>query len=95
VGRQSSWSVAGPVAASSARSDRRGGETFGPFSFERLVEGIREGELQAEDLVWSSGMPQWQAARDIAGLWSPPSLPDPSRSRPAPAALPQEQNLSG
>jgi hypothetical protein len=53
----------------------RDGETFGPFSFEVLVKGVREGELRLDDSVWSVGKPDWVPARTIPGLWAPPKLP--------------------
>lgn len=31
----------------------RDGETFGPFPFEVMIKGIRDGELTPQDLVWS------------------------------------------
>ena len=34
----------------------RNGESFGPFAFERLIEGAQSGELQRTDLVWRTGM---------------------------------------
>ena len=51
------------------------GETFGPFSFQALVNGVRDGEMQPDDFVWSNGMPGWVPARTIPGLWAPPQLP--------------------
>ena len=52
----------------------REGETFGPFSFEVLVGGVRQGEMRPDDFVWSNGMPEWVPAQTISGLWVPPSL---------------------
>jgi hypothetical protein len=59
----------------------RGSETFGPFTFERMCQGARDGELQPDDPVWCSGMPDWQEARSIAGLWG---TPEPSATLPPP-----------
>jgi len=52
----------------------RDGETFGPFPFEVMIKGIRDGELTPQDLVWSEGAPDWQPASSVPGLFSPPSL---------------------
>src|SRR5215471_10257448 len=52
----------------------RDGETFGPFQFEVMIKGIRDGELTPQDLVWSEGAPDWQPASSVPGLFSPPSL---------------------
>jgi hypothetical protein len=50
----------------------RAGEQFGPFTFERMRKGAREGELKQDDAVWCAGMPDWQLAADIASLWDDP-----------------------
>ena len=49
----------------------RNGETFGPFAFERVVRGAREGEMRDDDLVWREGMAHWQPAADVPELWQP------------------------
>jgi hypothetical protein len=51
----------------------RDGETFGPFTAERMSAGVRDGELRREDLVWCVGMADWQPAGDVPGLWRPPA----------------------
>jgi hypothetical protein len=51
----------------------RDGETFGPFTSERMSAGVRDGELRREDLVWCVGMADWQPAGDVPGLWRPPA----------------------
>jgi hypothetical protein len=47
-----------------ARQDRANG----PVSFADLKALFRSGDLTAESLVWSDGMPSWTAARDVSGL---------------------------
>jgi membrane associated rhomboid family serine protease len=47
----------------------RNGESFGPFAFERLIEGAQSGELQRTDLVWRTGMDAWVSASTIPELW--------------------------
>jgi hypothetical protein len=61
----------------------RNGETFGPFGFERMVRGVRDGEMRGDDLVWREGMAQWQPAADVPELWPPQA---PLSAQPAPAA---------
>ena len=56
----------------------RDGERFGPFTSDRMSAGVREGELRREDLVWRDGMPDWQPASEVPGLWRPPPLPGPN-----------------
>ena len=51
----------------------RQGETFGPFTPERMSAGVRDGELTRDDLVWCAGMPDWQLAGEVPGLWLPPA----------------------
>jgi hypothetical protein len=80
----------------------RGGETFGPFTFERMRQGAREGELRHDDAVWSAGMRDWLEARAIPDLWSAPQAPSatpaPGNSTaqaPAARASPQAPSAAG
>src|SRR5215470_7000063 len=66
------------------------GETFGPFPFEVMIKGIRDGELTPQDLVWSQGAPDWQPASSVPGLFSPPPLSTP----PAPLTASQPNDAS-
>ena len=59
------------------------GETFGPFTFDVMLKGVRDGELTPQDLVWSPGTLNWQPTSNVAGLFSPPSLPAPPPPRTA------------
>src|SRR5215470_17934025 len=65
----------------------RQGETFGPFTSERMSTGIRDGELTRDDLVWCAGMPDWQLAGEVPGFWRPPA-PRP----PQPIAVAEDLN---
>lgn len=54
------------------------GKTFGPFSVEQLTERVRSGWLRPTDLVWKPGLPNWEPATTISGLFPnnvPPPLP--------------------
>ncbi len=42
---------------------------LGPFSREELHLQADAGELKAEDLVWSEGMPEWAKAGDLAEIF--------------------------
>jgi hypothetical protein len=57
----------------------RDGEMFGPFTFDRMRRGARDGELQGSDPVWSSASPEWRPAGDVPGLWELPPRPAASR----------------
>jgi hypothetical protein len=68
----------------------RDGKTYGPFTPEEMSAGARDGELRRDDLVWRKGMPYWQPAADVPGLWpAPPTalLAAPARE-PASLAAP-------
>jgi uncharacterized protein DUF4339 len=49
----------------------RNGETFGPFTFDRMAQGAREGEMRGDDLVWRRGTAGWLPAGDVQELWQP------------------------
>ncbi|MGA3068236.1 MAG: GYF domain-containing protein [Tepidisphaeraceae bacterium] len=59
----------------------RGVQHMGPVGMEQLRAMASRGDLLATDLVWKSGMEQWQAAESIAGLFE-------SGAAPAGGALP-------
>lgn len=49
----------------------KGGQQGGPVGFEQLRELARSGGLDAEkDLVWTSGMKDWQPAGQVEGLFA-------------------------
>jgi hypothetical protein len=65
----------------------RDGKTYGPFAPQEMSAGARDGELRRDDLVWRKGMPYWQRAADVPGLWPPPPtalLAAPSREPASP-----------
>jgi hypothetical protein len=69
----------------------RDGKTYGPFTPEEMTAGARDGELRRDDLVWRKGMPYWQPAADLPGLWPPPPpalLAAPTREPAPPATSP-------
>ena len=56
------------------------GQQTGPFSFELLMQKAQAGQLNADTLVWTQGMPSWAAASTIPALTAifgaaPPPLP--------------------
>lgn len=67
----------------------RDGETYGPFSLDEMRNGVRSGELRAEDLVWSSVTPDWVRASEIVDFWIEkpilPIAPVVAGGEPAPA----------
>ena len=46
----------------------RGGESFGPYSWEEMLSFAADGCIQPEDFVWNSSMTAWTEAKDVAGL---------------------------
>jgi hypothetical protein len=55
---------------------------LGPFSLEELHRQTDAGELKAEDLVWSEGMPEWVKAGDLTEIFPKAETP------PLPPAVP-------
>jgi hypothetical protein len=53
----------------------RGPEPIGPVLFEQLFDLARQNHLSPSDLVWREGMPDWVAATDVPGLFSPIAPP--------------------
>jgi hypothetical protein len=78
----------------------QGGQHIGPVTFEQLTQLARSGGLTANDLVWQEGMPDWQPAGQVAGLfaaaasnYAPTAAPYPAQPQsPVPA---QPINYSG
>jgi membrane protease subunit (stomatin/prohibitin family) len=57
-----------------------GGQTQGPFGLQQLGAGISQGQIQAQTMVWSAGMPGWLPASQVpalAGYFGPPPPPPP------------------
>lgn len=46
----------------------RGGESYGPYSWEEMLSFAAEGRIEPHDLVWNREMTGWAPARDIGGL---------------------------
>jgi hypothetical protein len=55
----------------------RGQQQFGPVPFQVLQSLGRAGDLSADDLVWSEGMPDWVPAQSIQELST--SVPSPRK----------------
>ncbi|HZL36961.1 MAG TPA: DUF4339 domain-containing protein [Tepidisphaeraceae bacterium] len=51
----------------------RGGEQFGPFSFDEVLSLVQQGRLVASDFVWTQGWVQWCLASDVPELFPEPS----------------------
>lgn len=49
------------------------GQQRGPVSTEQLKQLAASGRLQPTDLVWKDGMGQWAEAKNIEGLFPPPT----------------------
>ena len=65
----------------------RDGAQHGPITDADLHRLAQTGELRPADLVWRDGMPQWQPAQEVPGLFpdlplGPPPLPTPGSSLP-------------
>lgn len=53
----------------------KGGAQQGPIAWEQLVSAARSGTVGATDLVWTEGMPGWQPAGSIQGMYAPGFVP--------------------
>lgn len=45
-----------------------GGESRGPYTVQQIVAGITSGEIKADSMVWTAGMPNWQRADQVTQL---------------------------
>ena len=50
---------------------RNGTEKLGPVDTDVLRQLIATGDVVADDLVWSRGMPEWQRAGDLPDFFAP------------------------
>ena len=58
----------------------RDGERQGPLTTAKLYAMAGEDRLDPTDLVWRPGFPAWRQAGEVAGLLSPPPLPQGMRA---------------
>jgi hypothetical protein len=61
----------------------RDGERQGPLTTAKLYAMAGEDRLETSDLVWRPGFPAWRQAGEVAGLLSPPPLPQGIRAMPS------------
>ena len=72
-----------PPPAAAAWHVAAGGQTQGPFSMQQMTEGVAGGQIDANSMVWSAGMPSWTAAGQVPQLaacftaQTPPPPPPP------------------
>ncbi|QEG39652.1 SPFH domain-containing protein [Roseimaritima ulvae] len=56
------------------------GQTRGPFTMQQMAAGVSSGELRADSMVWTAGMPSWLSADQVpqlASLFAAPTSPPP------------------
>ena len=54
-----------------------GGREVGPVTADELRQLVGRGQITPATLVWRAGLPDWQAAREVDGLFAnPPGEPD-------------------
>lgn len=66
----------------------RDGERQGPLTTAKLYAMAGEDRLETSDLVWRPGFPAWRQAGEVAGLLSPPPLPQGMRAVPSAETAP-------
>ena len=59
----------------------------GPVGWQEMLRLVGEGTVRGKDLVWTEGMAQWTAAREVEALW-PAEEPEPPPVQPPPRAPP-------
>jgi hypothetical protein len=68
------------------------GQPSGPYNLQQIQQGIAQGQMNAQTLVWSQGMTGWQAAGTVPALaqlfQAPPPMPGAAAPPPVP---PQDQ----
>jgi hypothetical protein len=64
--------LAPPPGTAAAWHYRVGDLEAGPVAWEELAASARSGNLKPSDLVWTEGMPAWQPAASVAGLFPAP-----------------------
>ncbi|HTU62285.1 MAG TPA: SPFH domain-containing protein [Polyangiales bacterium] len=69
-----------PPPAASSWHITQNGQSLGPFNQQQLAQGVQQGQVNAQTLVWSAGMTAWTPAGQVpqlAGLFGPPPPPPP------------------
>ena len=70
-----------PTAAAVVWHVTANGQSHGPYNQEQLIQGIQQGHISAQTLVWCAGMSGWTAAAQLPQLASyfaaPPPPPPP------------------
>ncbi|HSJ01466.1 MAG: CD225/dispanin family protein [Verrucomicrobium sp.] len=55
----------------------KNGHQTGPFTMEELRAMVGKDQLHVDTLVWADGMPQWQTAGSLPGLFGSAAVPPP------------------
>jgi hypothetical protein len=56
------------------------GQSHGPYNQQQLIQGIQQGHINGQTLVWCAGMAGWTAAgqvKELAGYFAAPPPPPP------------------
>ncbi len=66
------------------------GERLGPFDFETVRAGLRNGTYSSADLAWYEGAPNWMPLSQVPGLIeTPPTPPLPAAASAIPPVIPE------
>lgn len=85
-GTQAGGPPPAPSAGPAFHVDLGNGQQGGPFSVAQLQQAAAQGQLEPTTMVWTTGMAEWAAAKDVpalAGIFQAPP-PPPSSSAPPP-----------
>lgn len=69
------------------------GQAQGPFALPQLVQGIQQGQLTSQTMVWTAGMPSWAPASQVPQL--APYFQAPPPPPPPPPPVPPSEPQSG
>jgi membrane protease subunit (stomatin/prohibitin family) len=74
-----------PPPAATSWHITQNGQSLGPYNQQQLAQGVQQGHVNAQTLVWSAGMTAWTPASQVpqlAGLFGPPPPPPPPVPKP-------------
>jgi membrane protease subunit (stomatin/prohibitin family) len=74
-----------PPPTASSWHITQNGQSLGPFDQQQLAQGVQQGQVNAQTLVWSAGMTAWTPAGQVpqlASLFGPPPPPPPPAPKP-------------
>lgn len=66
-----------PMPSNSVYHVSVNGQQYGPYDINTLRQMVQQGQINAQTMVWTQGMPQWAAAGtvpELSALFAPPAM---------------------